>query len=263
MRRVDKNKFGPWAVVTGASSGIGKEFVRQLAASSINVVLVARRLELLEELGRDLASTYGIEYRAVGLDLTSLDFMVVLQNATDDLDIGLVISNAGTGIPGEFLTIDHNTLLDMVHLSVIAHLSIAHHFGDKLVKRGRGGLVLVSAMGALQGLPYMANDSATNAYIINLGEALNVELKQYGINVTVLIPGATDTPIIDKFGIDVSDMPIKPMSVEQCVDEALAALQANHPIIIPGRLNRLMYAILPRRLAVQLNGKMIARALQP
>lgn len=256
MRRIDNNKFGPWAVVTGASSGIGKEFARQLAASGINLVLVARRFELLETLGHDLAKLYGIDYRAVGLDLTDSHFMEVLENVTRDLEVGLVVSNAGTGIPGEFLTIDHSTLLDMVHVSVIAH-----HFGQRLIQRGHGGLIMVSAMGALQGLPYMANDSAANAYIINLGEALNVELKQYGVNVTVLIPGATDTPIIDKFGVDVNDMPIKPMSVDQCVDEALVALQANRPMIIPGRLNRLMYAILPRRVAVQLNGRMMARAL--
>src|ERR671925_214682 len=96
---LDKQKFGPWALVTGASSGIGKEFARQLAANGLNLVLVARRVELLEAIGNQLTEAHGIDYRALGLDLTKEDFIRPLVEATRDLDIGLLISDAGAGGP--------------------------------------------------------------------------------------------------------------------------------------------------------------------
>ena len=100
---LDKGQFGPWALVTGASSGIGKEFARQIAASGINVVLVARRDALLAELGRAISKEFGVQYRALAVDLSQEGFIAGLADATDDIDIGLVVSNADTPNPGEFL----------------------------------------------------------------------------------------------------------------------------------------------------------------
>src|SRR6267154_641062 len=107
---LDKRQFGPWALVTGASSGIGKEFARQIAASGINVVLVARRDALLAELGRAISQEFDVQYRALAMDLSQEGFIAGLADATHDLDIGLVVSNAGTGNPGEFLKLDRQLL---------------------------------------------------------------------------------------------------------------------------------------------------------
>src|SRR6202023_529422 len=139
---LDKKRFGPWALVTGASSGIGKEFARQIAASGINIVLVARRESLLKEAGVEFSKRYGVEHRVVVLDVSREDFIGQLASATDDLDIGLVVSNAGTGNPGEFLKLDRQLLQATLRLSTMAHLDITHHFGAKLAKRMRGGLIL-------------------------------------------------------------------------------------------------------------------------
>src|SRR5229473_2274290 len=118
MRAVlDKERFGPWALITGASSGIGKEFARQIAASQINVVLVARREALLKEAGAEFSKRYGVEHRVVVLDVSQEDFIEQLASATDDLDIGLVVSNAGTGNPGEFLKLDRQLLQAALRLS--------------------------------------------------------------------------------------------------------------------------------------------------
>src|SRR5207253_10528340 len=113
---VDNKRCGPWALVTGASSGIGKEFARQIAASGINVALVARREGLLKEVGVEVSNRYGVEHRVVVLDVSREDFIGRLASATNDLDIGLVVSNAGTGNPGEFLKHDRQLLRETVQL---------------------------------------------------------------------------------------------------------------------------------------------------
>jgi short-subunit dehydrogenase len=258
---LDKGQFGPWALVTGASSGIGKEFARQIAASGINVVLVARRDALLAELGRAISQEFDVQYRALAMDLSQEGFIAGLADATDDIDIGLVVSNAGTANPGEFLKLDRQLLHATLRLNTMAHLDIAHHFGAKLAKRRRGGLILVGAMGAEKGIPCIANDGAAKAYVHSLGEALHYEFKPLGVCVTVLAAGFTNTEVLEKFGFDPKTMPMKPMSVEQCVSECLNALRVNRSRIIPGRLNRIMNALVPASLARKMEADMIGKAL--
>src|SRR5438128_10492565 len=174
---LDKGQFGPWALVTGASSGIGKEFARQIAASGINVVLVARRDALLAELGRAISQEFDVQYRALAMDLSQEGFIAGLADATRDIDIGLVVSNAGTGNPGEFLKLDRQLLQATLRLSTMAHLDITQHFGAKLTKRRRGGIILAGAMRAENDVPGMANDGAVRAYVHGLCEAHRFDFK--------------------------------------------------------------------------------------
>lgn len=259
--RIGREQFGPWALVTGASSGIGREFARQIAASGINLVLVARRHALLEEAGREFAKAYGVQYRAIAADLSKEGFLRPIAQATDDLDIGLVISNAGTATPGEFIKLERETLVEMLRLNALSHLDIAHHFGRRLARRKRGGLVLCGAMGASHGIPYMANDSGAKAYVETLGESLHIEMKPYNVKVTVLVVGPTRTAIIDKFGLDPEVMPMKPMSVTQCVYEALDALRRDRSSHLSGRMNRVMSRLIPSALSRRMMGKMMAQTL--
>ena len=224
---LDKGQFGPWALVTGASSGIGKEFARQIAASGINVVLVARREALLQEVGRSIAADFKVDYRVLAMDLSQEGFLERLTRDTNDLDIGLVVSNAGTPNPGEFLKLDRQLLQATLRLNTMAHLDITHHFGAKLAERRRGGLILIGSVGAEIGVPYLANDGGAKAYIHSLGEALHYEFKPRGVYVTVVPPPLTNTAVLAKLGFDPRTMPMKPMSVEQCVSEGLSALREN------------------------------------
>src|SRR6266478_5729314 len=258
---LDKKRFGPWALVTGASSGIGKEFARQIAASGINVVLVARRETLLAELGRAISKEFGVQYRALAMDVSQEGFIAGLADATRDIDIGLIVSNAGTANPGEFLKLDQQLLQATLRLNTMAHLDISHHFGAKLAKRRRGGLILVGAMGAENGIPRIANDGAAKAYVHSLGEALHYEFKPLGVYVTVLAAAFTNTEVLEKFGFDPKTMPMKPMSVEQCVSEGLNGLLKNRSRIIPGRLNRIMNALVPASLARKMEADMLGTAL--
>jgi len=258
---LDKKRFGPWALVTGASSGIGKEFAQQIAASGINIVLVARREDLLKEVGVEFSKRYGVEHRVVVLDASREDFIRQLASAIDDLDIGLVVSNAGTGNPGEFLKLDRQLLEETLRLNTMSHLDIAHYFGGKLAERKRGGLILVGAMGAENGIPCMANDGGAKAYVHSLGEALHYEFKPLGVNVTVLAAGVTNTAVLEKFALDPKTMPMKPMSVEQCVSEGLSGLVKNRSRIVPGRLNRILNALVPASLARKMLADLLGKGL--
>jgi uncharacterized protein len=258
---LDRRQFGPWALVTGASSGIGKEFARQIAASGINVVLVARRESLLDEVGQGLAKDFNVQYRTVVADLSQEGFLDKLAEATNDLDIGLVVSNAGTGSPGRFLDKSREELMQLLRLNTAAHLDIARHFGERLVRRGSGGLMFVGAMGADKGIPFMANEAGAKAYVRSLSLSLHEELKSHGIHVTVLSPASIETPVLEKFGFDPATMPMKPMAVDRCVYEGLRALTQNRSVIIPGRVNRIMNAVIPAAMARRLMGRMFAKAV--
>jgi hypothetical protein len=143
----------------------------------------------------------------------------------------------------------------------MSHLDIAHYFGRKLAERRRGGLILVGAMGAENGIPRIANDGGAKAYVHSLGEALHYEFKPLGVYVTVLATGFADTPVIEKLGFDPKTMPLKPMSVEQCVSEGLTGLLKNRSRIVPGRLNRIMNALVPASLARKMEADMLGKAL--
>jgi hypothetical protein len=261
LATVDKARFGPWAVVTGSSSGIGREFARQLAANGIDVVLVARREELLREIGRELSTRYGVEHRVVGLDLTEPDFLDRLARATADLDVGLVVSNAGAAMPGEFLSHDLEALRVILRLHGMATLEVVHHFGGRLARRGRGGMILVGASGAQYGIPNHAHAGATKAYILALGKGLHPEFARRGVNLCVLLPGLTDTPVLGEFGFDPGTSPLKPMTVERCVVEGLDAVAANRVARVPGRLNRLIATVIPARVTSMMMGRMIGQGV--
>src|SRR5882762_1326804 len=258
---LDKQRFGPWALVTGASSGIGPEFARRIAAAGINLVLVARREALLNEVGRHITRDFGVQFRALTMDLSQEGFIPKLAEHTKDLDIGLVVSNAGTANPGEFLKLDRQLLEETLRLNTMSHLDIAHYFGRKLAERRRGGLILVGAMGAENGIPCMANDGGAKAYVHSLGEALHYEFKPLGVHVTVLAAGITNTAVLEKFALDPKTMPMKPMSVEQCVSEGLSGLLKNRSKVIPGRLNRILNALVPASLARKIEADLIDKGL--
>lgn len=251
-------KYGVWAIVTGASSGIGKGFAERLANEGFNLVLVSRRKNLLLELERNLLITYSIKTKIIVADLSADDFMEEITYIIEPLDIGLLISNAGDGVMGAFSKASADELAKMNKLNISAHTELGHYFVNHLLKRDRaGGLLFVSSTASLQGVPYGANYSASKAYILNLAEALNYELKQKNINVTALLPGPTSTPgFHDRDDVDLSQMPMKPMSVDAVVNEGLKALRKNKPSHIVGRANRMMSMIGKRLMSRKSNVNM-------
>ena len=257
---VEIASYGPWAVVTGASSGIGEAFAGQLAAAGLNLVLSARSTSKLEALGQALAAGHGISYRVVTVDLGDPAGAAALLAATGDLDVGLLVSNAGYARPGPLLEQPLEDLHRRFTLNAVSHLDLAHAFAGRLVARGRGGIVLTSALGAFQGLPNMAHDSAAKAYVLNLGEALHHELAPAGVDVMVMLPGSVDTPVIDALGLRQAALPNRLQPAEAAVRETITAFLKHRPLHIPGRLMRIMTRLMPRSLMVRMNGRMLGQA---
>jgi short-subunit dehydrogenase len=261
MVLIDKGRFGPWAVVTGASSGIGLEIVRQLAADGLNVVLAARRASLLGSVAEALTKEHGVECRTVEVDLSEEDAVERIERETRDLDVGLVISNAGTAHVRRFLDARRPELHADARLNALAHVDLVHHFAPRLVQRGRGGLVLVGALGGTVGVPFMAVSAASKAFLLSLGEALHVELAPRGVTVTVLVPGPVQTDALKQLGLE-GKLPMKALPARQAAREALGALAAGKSRIIPGRLTRVMHVLVPDSVNRRVAAKVFGSALE-
>ncbi len=196
------NRYGPAALVTGASSGIGRSFAELLAARGLDLVLVARRAQRLEELATALTAKHGVRVTVCPIDLAAADAAQQMLDATASLDIGLVISNAGFGFKGAY---DHGDPQTMSHLLMVnchVPMLLARGFVPRLRTRGRGGIVLTSSIEGLMGVPFSTAYAASKAFVVSLGEGLWAELTPEGIDVLTLCPGATDTEAPRLQGID-------------------------------------------------------------
>ncbi|MDR1785588.1 MAG: SDR family NAD(P)-dependent oxidoreductase, partial [Spirochaetaceae bacterium] len=188
------HKYGPWALVTGASRGLGAEFARQLAARGLNLVLVARSRPQLEQLASELERAQGIQTRVVSLDLSRGDLLDVLAPVTDPLEVGLLVNNAGLSTVGPFLNQDADYLARQLHTNARAALILTRHYGSLMAERGRGGVIFLSSGSALHGTPWSAAYSGTKAYNLMLAESLWAEWRPLGVDVLGFIAGLTRTP---------------------------------------------------------------------
>ena len=245
--------FGPWAIVTGASSGLGKEFCKQLAERGLNLVLVARSIGKLENLSDQLKADYGVKTRILSLDLSDPGNVDVLYFRTIDLDVGLLVSNAGDINIGRFANQDYAEVRKNVQLNVTTHTELAHYVSNRIhqTRRGRGGLMFISSIMGLQAVPYLSVYSAASSYITSLGEALHYENRKKGLHVCVVAPGVMDTPMVNQYlntnkfsssGL-IPILPVRPV-----VKGALRKLEKNKTLYIPGWRNRWLVGFYFRRL---------------
>lgn len=254
------DSYGSWALITGASSGIGAEFARQLARLGMNLILVARREHKLYEIMESVTMENQIQVKVVAADLSQPDFLPAILSVTDSLDIGLVVNCAGFSNTGEFVDNDIHKELEMLHVNCRAPLLLSHAFGKQMLLRKRGGIVFVSSSVAFGPVPYWANYAATKAYTLFLGESLSFEWKHAGVDVLTVCPGGTKTEFQEVAGIRDTGA----MSAGSVVASALRQL-GKASLVIPGWHNRFLYAgigkLLPRRLKMRLFANAIRKLL--
>lgn len=253
------SRYGPWAVVTGASSGIGEAIARELAARGLHLVLCARRKDRLDALAAELAGQHGTRARAVEVDLAQPGFLSVIEQATADLDVGLLVNNAGLGDKGPFLGTGIDTHVRMLDTNCKAPLILTHALAPRLVARGRGGILFTSSTAAFQGLPFATHYAATKGYDLQLAEGLWYELRPRGVDVVALCPGPVDTEGPRRTGVNPAKVPVQMMDPRTVAVFGLDALGGG-PVAVPGLTNRLLHALVklvPRRLATAVSGRMI------
>ena len=249
-------RYGPWALVTGGGNGLGAEFARQLAAMGVHLVLVDMDAVGLARVAAELTQNVAVQVRTLTLDLTDADFLPLIDQATSDIEIGLLINNAGISALGLFqqkLLSDH---LSVVDLNVRVPLSLAYHFLPSMVSRGRGGILFVSSLSALQGTAYVANYAATKAWNLIFAEGLWEETRGTGVDVLGYLVGSTRTPgfIGSQPRLDRAPL-VKVMDMAHTVQGALASM-GQGPVRVAGRNNWLaasfLSRFLPRKWAIRL-----------
>lgn len=228
------DRYGPWALIAGGSEGVAASFAHKLARQGINLVLVARRPEPLQRLASDIRAVSQAQIRTLSLDLTRPDALQRIREVTDDIEVGMLVFNAGhtEDVVGSFLERPLEKALGPIQVMALCLTSLTHHFGARMASRGRGGIILVGSISGAAGAPKMATYCGAKAYLQIFAEALWCELKPSGIDVLALVLGLTDTPAKSRNGVP--EIPGIPLHIpDDVAQQALDNLQDGGPVHVP------------------------------
>jgi len=248
------DRYGSWALIAGASEGLGAAFAQALAGRGLNLVLVARRRALLEALAADCRSRHGVEVLALEADLATPEALPRIVAGTASLELGLLLYNAAYAPLGDFAGLDPAGLRRVVDVNVHGPLDLARALLPPMLARGRGGLLLMTSLAGNQGSPRLAAYAASKAFNRVLAESLWAELRGQGIAVLAVCAGAIRTPGL---ATAATDSPPGSLDPDEVAERALAAL-GHGPVFVPGFVNKLaaffMGRLLPRRAAIAIMG---------
>jgi short-subunit dehydrogenase len=247
-----KRRFGPTAVITGSSDGIGRAFAVELAEQGFDLILVARRDNVLLDLARDLKARFGVDVRVLALDLSDPAAVPKLLAFTEDTPVGLVVAAAGFGSVGAFLDQDAASEMNMVDLNCRSVVELSYGFGLRMAVQKRGGIVLFGSLLGFNGAPLSATYAATKGFIQSFAEGIAVEMRPLGVNVLSVAPGPVGTGFAARAGMQMG----KAATPEMVARSALAAL-GRRTTVRPGFLAKFLgwsLAMLPRWVRVQVMG---------
>lgn len=248
-------KYGKWAVVTGASSGIGRAMVQELAEAGLDLVVVARRGTELERLAAEISSIHGVQTRVFAVDLAIREEVQRVEVETRGLDVGLLVAAAGFGTSGDFIDGNLEDELSMLNVNCRAVMELSLHFGRRLVQRGRGGIILFGSLVGYQGTPRAAHYAATKAYIQTFAEGLHREMATKGVDVLASAPG----PVLSGFGERAGMQMGLAEKPDRVARETLAAL-GTRMTVTPGLISKfLTWSLMtaPRRMRVGIMGQIM------
>ena len=263
MQKKYQSPEGTWALVTGASSGIGEAFCKHLAKEGYNLILVARTESKLQRLSHSLKHNCAIQTRIILADLSNTSDLKKLKIELASTDIKLLINNAGWGQPGVFSKHPLEACIKETQLNINTPLTLTKWFLDYSTKPNRA-VIFISSIAGYMGSPYLANYSACKAWSLSFGVALHHELKEQGIDTLVVAPGPTKTGM---FGIDSVDFNKLPMHWMKPEDVAKTALNniGKRSVVVPGSLNKtmsfMMGKVFPRSFAQKIFGSMMKPAM--
>jgi uncharacterized protein len=252
-----KERYGEWALITGASSGIGREFARQLAQSQFNLVLIARREERLKALALELKKLNGIHIVVIPLDLSKPHFITSIEKEISGINIGLLINNAGITVSSNFLESDLEKQLEVIDVNIKAVTNLTYFFCKKMMTKGKGGVINVASASGFLPVPKWSVYAASKAYVLHFTEALWYEFKVYGIDILALCPGATSTEFGNNLNQQIG------MNAADVVKTALRNL-SQKPSVIPGFKNKIgvvaMLRLFGRKTLIKLGAKVVKAA---
>jgi uncharacterized protein len=243
-------KYGKWAVVTGASSGIGRETAIYLADLGFDLALVARSEDKLKTLATDLNAKHGTNTLLLAYDLGQKSAIATIVQKTQHLDVGLLVAAAGFGSSGPLLKANLNNEVDMVKINCEVPLEMCYFFGERFVKQKRGGIILFSSLLGFQGAPNSANYAATKGYIQCLGEGLYVELKPHNVDLLISAPGPVSTGFAE-----VADMQMNLAAQPQEVARVTVNALGKTMTVRPGKIAKFLgWSLMtaPRRIRVSI-----------
>lgn len=233
-------KYGPWALVTGASSGMGKEWCRSLASRGLNIAMAARRTPKLEELAAELKSKHSVDTRVLTADLSQPGAAAKLATGVEDLEIGMLINNAGVDAFGLFVGIAPEKLEQVMTLNMVSVALLARLVGRRIADRRSGGIIFTSSMGSMP-QPFSGLYSSTKSFVTTLGVSMKYEMAEYGVDVLTFEPGPTQSEITARMNETTSmgDMGFQLMDTSVAVETCLKAL-GKADVCTPGFTNRVL-----------------------
>jgi len=243
------------ALITGASSGIGLELARLFAGDGYDLVIVARREELLNKVADELMGKFGVKVTVLPKDLTEKDSPLEIYKHLKEggKEINIVVNNAGFGAVGEFTELDYERQINMINLNINSLVSLTRLFLPDMIKQNYGGILNVGSLAGFQPGPYASVYYATKAFVLSFTEGLKEELKDSNIMVSCLCPGPTNTEFLEISSIDESSMfKFGTMRAREVAKEGYDGFKNGKTIVIPGLLNNLLpfiVRITPRVLA--------------
>lgn len=221
---IDVERHGPWAVIAGGSEGVGSAFATQLADAGLNLVLLARKPGPLEETAA-AARARSVEVRTLAVDLTEPDAMERIAAVTTDLEVGLLVFNAGANTYGhEFVTGDLDRFRQVIDLNITAQMAMVRHFGEPMKQRRRGGILLVGSLAGFMGQAQISIYAAVKAFCRIFAEGLWLELREYDVDVLEFVLGVTRTPAMARAGLAMDIPGLHVSEPEDVARQALAAL---------------------------------------